>query len=182
MFLVRCEAWEALGADPLSKGRDSPLAKSTDLHLFNTSTPHTYAKDPSFRRRNHPLLITPRCYTMADKKQDAPTVVEAHNVKTYDVPARLRDPKLPKPYISSEEQYKKMYKESIEDSDAFWKKVSCSGEREVMAQVRKSSSSWSNDSLFTGDPVDFILRVMTRDVTPRCDHAGPPLYPSRYLL
>ncbi|KAK4978289.1 hypothetical protein LTR28_006506, partial [Elasticomyces elasticus] len=62
-----------------------------------------------------------------DVKPSAPVVAEAQNVDTYHVPkaffeADEKHRKHPnkKPHIDGLDQYKKMYKESIEEPDKFW--------------------------------------------------------------
>lgn len=52
------------------------------------------------------------------------TTEEVTNIVVHPVPSRLLDPKqCPTPHISSMEQYRSMWKESVEDSDKFFGNV-----------------------------------------------------------
>ncbi|MCJ1408013.1 acetyl-CoA synthetase [Ptychographa xylographoides] len=52
-----------------------------------------------------------------------PVVVEAHNVDRYHVPKKMFEKHPSKPHLSGLDEYKEMYKESIEEPDKFWGKL-----------------------------------------------------------
>lgn len=64
---------------------------------------------------------------------------EQVNDKIYPVPARLlNDEKIPKPFISSFEQYQAKWKESVEDTDKFFGDVSL--------LLRGWQQNWANNT------------------------------------
>lgn len=55
----------------------------------------------------------------------SPTAEQVPEAATYPVPSRLLDPKqCPTPHVSSMEQYRAMWKESVEQPDKFFGNVS----------------------------------------------------------
>ncbi|KAF3914408.1 hypothetical protein ABW21_db0206689 [Orbilia brochopaga] len=52
-----------------------------------------------------------------------PVVIEAHNVETFPVPDAFHKNHPGKPHLSGMDEYKAMYKESIENPNAFWGKL-----------------------------------------------------------
>ncbi|KAI9804783.1 MAG: hypothetical protein M1825_001151 [Sarcosagium campestre] len=60
---------------------------------------------------------------MSDGSTKPPVVQEAHEVDTFNVPKALFDNHPSQPHINGLEEYQKLYKESIENPDAFWGKM-----------------------------------------------------------
>ncbi|CAO3687509.1 hypothetical protein G6F70_004199 [Rhizopus microsporus] len=80
------------------------------------------------------------------------TTEEVTNVVVHPVPSRLLDPKqCPTPHISSMEQYRSMWKESVEDSDKFFGNLA----RDLLTWD-KPFTKVSHGSFETGDVAWFI--------------------------
>ncbi|CEG67615.1 Putative Acetyl-coenzyme a synthetase [Rhizopus microsporus] len=80
------------------------------------------------------------------------TTEEVTNIVVHPVPSRLLDPKqCPTPHISSMEQYRSMWKESVEDSDKFFGNLA----RDLLAWD-KPFTKVSHGSFETGDVAWFI--------------------------
>lgn len=90
------------------------------LKSYRPSSPFTFfflfIQLPPARSLSLFIFIDTLLYTM--------TTEEVTNIVVHPVPSRLLDPKqCPTPHVSSMEQYRSMWKESVEDSDKFFGNV-----------------------------------------------------------
>lgn len=89
------------------------------LKSYRPSSPFTFF----FFSFNFPPLVLSFLFFI-DTLLYTMTTEEVTNVVVHPVPSRLLDPKqCPTPHISSMEQYRSMWKESVEDSDKFFGNV-----------------------------------------------------------
>ncbi|KAL8968581.1 MAG: hypothetical protein Q9183_002396 [Haloplaca sp. 2 TL-2023] len=80
-----------------------------------------------------------------------PVVGEAHNIDTYNVPKAMLEKHPGKPHLESMDEYKRLYKESIEDPDKFWGKMA----RDLLTWERDFQTV-SSGSFKNGDNAWFL--------------------------
>ncbi|KAI9849034.1 MAG: acetyl-CoA synthetase [Sclerophora amabilis] len=88
---------------------------------------------------------------MSEGDVKPPVVAEAHQVDTFSVPKGLFDKHPAKPHLSSVEEYEKLYKESIDDPDAFWAKLA----RQLLSW-EKDFQTTHTGSFINGDNAWFL--------------------------
>ncbi|KAI9681382.1 MAG: acetyl-CoA synthetase [Caeruleum heppii] len=88
---------------------------------------------------------------MSEGDVKPPVVAEAHDVNTYNIPQAFFNKHPAKPHLNGLEEYKKLYKESIEDPDKFWAKLA----RELLTWERDFQTVHSG-SFIGGDNAWFL--------------------------